>query len=74
MDEQVDKRYNEPTKYVNWSTFFKIGRATITIALFTLNNGMNDFFVGYFFLVTSLIGYTYLRMCGFEKPKDIGKE
>jgi hypothetical protein len=74
MDEQVDKRYDEPSRFVNWATFLKIGRATVTIALFSLNNGINDFFIGYFFLVTSLLGFTYLSMCGFEKPKDTGKK
>lgn len=54
-------------------TFFKINRAALTIALFALNSTMNDFFVCYFFMVTSLLGYVYLSMCGFERPKDSGK-
>lgn len=55
-------------------TFFKINRAALTIALFALNSTMNDFFVCYFFMVTSLLGFIYLRMCGFEVPKDSGKK
>ena len=74
MDKELGKRIDQPATYIQMGAFVKILRAALAIALFALNSTMNDFFVCYFFMVTSLLGYIYLRMCGFEVPKDTGKE
>ena len=57
---------------VQLSAFFKIFKAVMAILVLGLNSSLNDYFVCYFFFVTSSIGWLYFRLCGFEAPKNTG--
>ena len=49
----------DPSSFVMASVIFKTLKAVFTIIVFSLNGNLNDIFVAYFFLVTSLTGTYY---------------
>ena len=59
---------NEAAQNLDVLCHFKIFKAVITIAPFTLNGNINDFFICYFFFVTGVCGSTYFSICGFSLP------
>lgn len=68
MELQIDEEIQDPSAYIQLGSFFKIIKAVVTIAVFTLNGQKNDYFMAYFFFWTCLLGAIYFWLCGFEIP------
>jgi hypothetical protein len=52
-------------------------KCILCIMVFTINNSINDYFIGYYFWVTTLVGYHYFKDSGFiieDKPYYRGKK
>jgi len=49
-------------------------KAVMIIIVFSCNGNLNDYFVSFFFLSTSLCGLIYLHKCGYRLPEDLGPE
>lgn len=74
MEAQTERNINMPAIYIQIASFFKVIKAVATIATFTMNNSINDFFICYFFFATSVCGTIFFNYCGFERPKHTGAE
>jgi len=72
IEIQVSEYIENPSTFISVASFFKILKAAFSAAILTVNNDINDFFVAYFFFVTSLCGIIYLSIAGYEFPKGTG--
>ena len=56
------------------AVILKVGKAIMIIIVFSCNGNLNDYFVSFFFLSTSLCGLLYLQGCGYRLPEELGPE
>jgi len=71
---QVKEKIKEPSRLISASVIFKCLKAVMIIVVFTCNGNMNDYFVAFFFVATSMCGLIYLRSSGYELPEDLSPE
>ena len=57
---QVKEKIKEPSRLISVSVIFKSMKAIMIIVVFSCNGNLNDYFVAFFFVSTSLCGLIYL--------------
>jgi len=69
MEASIDSQLSSPKAYIQLASFFKVLKALLTIAVFTINGNDNDFFLCWFFGCTAGLGALYMDRQGFERPE-----
>jgi hypothetical protein len=59
-------KVNDPTNILLAGLILKCLKACMTIIVFTMNGGSNDYFVTLFFVTTSVCGLVYLSKAGYS--------
>jgi hypothetical protein len=73
-ESQAKEKIKDPSSYVFAAVILKCLKAVMIIVVFSCNGNLNDYFVSFFFLSTSLCGYIYLDGCGYRLPEELGPE
>lgn len=72
MEGMLEKHIENNSTLIQMGSFMKTAKTSFIVIVLAFNSGMNDFFICYFFFATSIMGWWYLSMCGFEKPTNTG--
>ena len=73
-ESQANEKIQEPSSFIFVSVILKCIKAVLVILVFSCNGNMNDYFVSFFFVATSLCGLVYVRGCGYRLPEELKPE
>jgi len=65
---QIKENIHDPSSYAQATIIFKILGAQMTLLVFCLNGNLNDYFIAWFFMSSSFIGWVYLNIAGYKIP------
>jgi len=67
-ESSLTQKIHDPSNMIQAGLVLKCIKAGMTITIFTMNGVPNDYFVSFFFLITSICGIIYLSKAGYDIP------